>query len=242
MFSVLLGLGPRDRSLAIGVGAAALLTSVLAAARPSPQSTGLLARAAAHARQAGRSSETLTLSDGGGDLAVGLPDVLKVYSVVVATPVRGSDSPVAVTADNIYTWHVLRVDQTLTRRTPGPAECGEEVPGRPALKAGEMAVPVLGGTTVIDGISITILAPGLEVTLDSGSSYLLIGSRCQDGVLRLPHGGLDTFAVMPDGRFSQSGESSTAFRRAVFASGSVGAITDLIRQLGGFNSVAGGLR
>jgi hypothetical protein len=160
---------------------------------------GDLARAAADAKAQGlRSITTSYVFDENGSQSP-LADLLNDSFVIAATPVAGPAAQ-STTRDYILTWHVLTVLYAFSVPRSRPAEECPQPPGTLAVRPGQVAVPVVSGTHVIDGVEITMKSNEGSIGFDGGVVHLLMTLRCVGGVVTLPQGQANVFVIDSQGR------------------------------------------
>ena len=102
-----------------------------------------------------------------------LDGFLRAYATVLATPVGAS----VQTTDNyyVYTWHFFHVLRILAQ-PPSPSVPGCRVSPPRALAADEIAIPLVAGTAVIEGVAITMDSDESHATFKPGQQYLFLVS------------------------------------------------------------------
>jgi hypothetical protein len=181
---------------------AAMTISACGPARHTEPRRGSLAEYAKQAKREGRSSTTVTeLFDEYGSES-NLDDLLGIYSALLVIPARISALQ-TVEDEYIHTWHVFRVLQVLSSRSvPAPPAfpgCRLPLPAQLSLESAEVAVPVAGGTAVIDDVIVRMETNAWN-PVEPGQHYLLLAIMCPGGVVILPMGGPEVFDVTPNGR------------------------------------------
>jgi len=97
------------------------------------------------------------------------------------------------------------------------------------LAVGLLAIPRLGGTTLIDGVHTTVTTAQASVHWRPSGRYLVIGNRCRD-TLVLPQGELDIFDVDTHGRLTYSlGEVRYPFAREIVEAASISRLSEILR-------------
>jgi hypothetical protein len=132
------------------------------------------------------------------------PQFLREFTIV---HVKGSTQTVqTVTADDIVTWRLLHVEDTLFEgKTPrGGSVCSQFSWTGQAVDKKTLAFAVRGGSTVIDGVTITADFPETRLVLDDSSDYLLFGELCAGRMFRLGYDGAEAFRILPDGTIGPS--------------------------------------
>lgn len=119
------------------------------------------------------------LSPDGEERLPSLESLLRKSAVYVATATR-IDVLKEVIESDIYTWQVLRVEQTLA--SAAPLKGCHALPASVHLEPGEIAVPMLGGTAVIEGVTVS-LTSSTPSTLKEGQRYLAVGDACGKNVV-----------------------------------------------------------
>jgi hypothetical protein len=160
------------------------------------QDAGTLVVKAHEARRLGKFSLDLGyLPDRPAD--EGFAVVRREFSFVIAT--RTSAPPLVVAdRDFIFTWHVMRLERTLSERS-AQSRCPLGLPKGVHLDKGEVAVPVLGGTVKVEGVLVTTTSRAPQPAFENGGRYLLIGSSCPDRAMDLPYGDSSVIPVGRDG-------------------------------------------
>ena len=157
-----------------------------------------------------------------------LDEILKGTSVFVVEPVR-SPAAQSVTQGEIYTWHVVRVLEVLSLGSAATHDrC--QPPSDLTVAPDELAIPALHGTTVIDGISVTMHS-NRSFYLDAGQRYLVIAKRCGTDVATLPQGPRNIFGIDDHGRVLAIPEQYPAsFREEMIAIGTVSGLARRLRR------------
>lgn len=153
-----------------------------------------------------------------------LDTVLSASSVLVATPLN---SWVEVTRDHIVTWQRFRVERWLSER-PFDPECS----GRRSAEPSDGVVLGLDkGTAVVEGIEVR------EVTMEHiefarGKTYLLLVSRCPNGIVGIPHLENAAFEVSEAGAISLPpfGNGNAPYVRQIMQLGTVDALHDYVTR------------
>jgi hypothetical protein len=158
-----------------------------------------LAEYAAEAKAKGKATIEVTASS--GELKVITPpdQWLSVSSVILANPMRLSGME-TVLPYTVLTWNVFTIVQTL-KKDPGPEPSGcsrFEQPSQLTLEPNEIAVPLEGGTALIDGVTIKIVRRDSATRFKLDQQYLLIGRSCKPRILLLAAPESGAYRVIPD--------------------------------------------
>jgi len=190
----------------------------LCISQPQAQAVASIADFAAKAKASGRTSASIEQHS--GESLLQLRSVINRASVFV---VRATGKPPlpTTTTFNIWTWYTVRIDDTLRRRPPTARACRDIPPVRPSVGAGEAALQTLGGTAIVDGVSVTLNAPVFGVSIPRFVRMLIFVDSCPADVFQLPQGGLDIFTVEPDGKLASEADSPYPFRTEILRLGSV---------------------
>jgi hypothetical protein len=106
-------------------------------------------------------------------------------ALVVPTPAAPVQS-----ADDfyIYTWRSFRAVRMLSERPSAPwVTCRLRAPRTLTIAPGEIAVRVVAGTTVVNGVSVTMDGPEAHLAFKPGQQYVMIVNVCPEQVAILPH-------------------------------------------------------
>jgi hypothetical protein len=119
--------------------------------------------------------------------------VLNGLTVLVVRSVQSkgvSLEPSAAHPDRIVTWHELSIERTLASGTALPADQCYRVPDGLQGSAGNVLLGELGGTAVVDGVTIKQDIPQFGLVEPTGGRYVVIGHPCprQGFVLDDPRG------------------------------------------------------
>ena len=196
-----------------------------ARARAEP---GSLAYSAKEAKRQGKQAITIRhIFDEIGSEAP-LDGFLRAYATVLATPVGAS----VQTTDKyyVYTWHFFHVLRILAQ-PPSPSVPGCHVLPPRALVADEIAIPLVAGTAVIEGVAITMDSDESHATFKPGQQYLFLSIRCPSGVALLLQGRLDIFEVMPDGRIVVPTTPWFRYMQDVMKLGTIDRLTEQLKAL-----------
>ncbi len=175
----------------------AIVGATACACGPEPDSLRGMAR---QAKRQGKTAITFRHHEDERGAASHLDDLLRSESVVLATP--ADPASIQVTEKfYIYTWHVFRVLRVLAQPPPRSSLGCDAAPPR-HLTEHEIAIPLGGGTAVVDDVSITMESNDSDVTFERGREYLFLATLCANGVTLLSQGGADVFGVTPDGHIT----------------------------------------
>lgn len=208
---------------------AALTISLALACSRGPGELGYIAASVREARQRGLIATTGTVN-APYEPAESLQEVLAQYTVSTLTVAKVS-ALTTQTADDITTWHSVRIDQVLWEPPVTSAQpCFAEWPESLARPSGVL-FPVFGGTVTIEGVRVTLRSrlDAVWPTFSPGSQYLVFGTVCQSGRVQLTHGPEDTFALSPSGDIRPSGRTSL-FAQEVGRFGSVASLRNYLQQ------------
>jgi hypothetical protein len=167
------------------------------------QDRGSLVIQALRAKQLGKASLELTVTlDRPVDER--FDSIKSEWSFFVAT--RTTRPPIAVAGpDFIYTWHILRLERSLSAPAASQRACGGDVPKVVQLEAGEIAVPVLGGAATVEGVAVTMTSRTAQASFEVGRRYLFIGALCPGQVASLPYADSSVIPVSSVGTIGPSG-------------------------------------
>jgi hypothetical protein len=149
---------------------------------------------------------------------------LRSSTVVLAKPVRVAAAQ-TVLIDTIVTWHVFEAVETLNKPSvPAPWACSRWQPSTELrLEANEIAVPLEGGSALVDGVTIRILRHDSTTQFRLDEQYLLVGSTCSNQILPLPAVIDAVYRVQPGGTLSNT-ESVTYLAAFILSFGSVNGV------------------
>jgi hypothetical protein len=168
----------------LALTAVALIAACGRDSQPPPSS--YLAKTAAAAKAQNRPSSTIRYTDEPIVDVSGLDSILQTYSTITATP---STVVVKASDDRIYSWYLLTKVQHLSRRPPALREyCGMDIPPQLRRQTGDVVLPLLQGSVVIDGVAIHAESFQSNIELQTGATYLLFILECDNGVAALPIG------------------------------------------------------
>jgi hypothetical protein len=176
---------------------ACVVTLFLSACRGQPYS-GPLADYVRRAKQEHRTSTSF------GELYEptyeSLRDLLTKYSLVVVTPLRVNAAQTVANA-GIQSWTVFRLVEVVVNRPTSAERCRWPLPSSLSLKSGELAFVRSGGSTTIDGVTITMNTNAF-LPEDSTRNYLVVAVTCPNGVAysALPISEESVFEITPQGR------------------------------------------
>lgn len=201
--------------------AAALVVCTFGCRKQTATQNDDLARSAKEARRAGKTATTLRyiLDESGTEGA--LDDFLRTSSVVIVT--RAAPQPIQTIDEGyLYTWHVLHVLRILSQRPPFPRDgCELAKPPRLPVNSNEIAIPLVAGTAIVDGVAVTMDSNESHITFESGKSYLLLARVCPNGVARLPQGAADVFQINDGGRIASVDSPQFNFMKELLSFGTV---------------------
>ena len=127
-----------------------------------------------------RGSTTLVISEGSSDEERPTVDqLLRQGSLVILTSVGTSPIAQRVIESGVLSWYTFRIEQTLTPKQENRWACGGPPPEIPPMRSGDIALQFFGGTTVVDGITITFKNHWAFVPKEGGR-YLAIVTHCSD--------------------------------------------------------------
>ena len=194
------------RSAAIAVIAAAVMFGVWSnvlqrtPAQDEPAAPGTFRSYAQGARKRGQTSTTVRPLIDEYDDSQSLNEVLAERSVFLVVLSRLAARTDVLPAD-MQTWHIFTVEQSLSQR---PQDAGAHCAGfaHVATAPNEVAIAFAGGTTTIDGVSVT-MDPEPSYPLHVGERYLVFGDLCfGTRTFLLSHGLPDLFVVSKSGALS----------------------------------------
>lgn len=189
-------------ALKFGVRMLCVVAAVIACAcQAEPDSLAYIAK---EAKQQGKKAITIRHIADEIDYGTHLDNLLRVHTTLLATP---ADPPTIQTIDKygVYKWNFFRVLRILAQpRSQSNSGC-DMSPPRPLSRAGdEIAIRLVAGTALIDGVAITMDTDESEATFKPSRQYLFLAMLCPDGVAILPQGRVDIFDVSADGRIAAS--------------------------------------
>ena len=127
-----------------------------------------------------RGSTNLVISEGSGDHEKPTADqLLRQGSLVILMSVGTSPIAQRVIESGVLSWYTFRIEQTLTPKRENRWACGGPPPEIPPLRSGDIALQFFGGTTVVEGVSITFKDHWGFVPIDGGR-YLAIVTHCSN--------------------------------------------------------------
>lgn len=215
------------RRLVRGAGIFAAVSVSACASEPRP---GTLAAYAHEAKRAGRTStafvEAPELTEGD------LDDLVRPYSVVVASPVNLRAATTS-TETAIFTWSIFRVEEVITRRDVSSyLRCNLTRPQQVKLGSHEVAIPRVGGTVTVDGVSVTQRGGWESRTLDPTRRYVFLAVMCPDAVMGLPLDGEELFEVSSTGRITSVYGARADWQRQMEALGTLSALIAYLKKAG----------
>lgn len=158
---------------------------------------GHLVRAAAAAKQQGKSAATIDYFEENARRTSSLAQALKQDSYM--TGVATATQQVEVVADEIRTWFVFDRVRHVAGVTTQSARCGIVPPATLKVGARQTAVPLRIGAADVNGVRLTMQGPHSQITVRPGQEYLLVGESCAGSVLRPTHGEFSIFNVDSSG-------------------------------------------
>jgi hypothetical protein len=174
-----------------------------------------------HARSRGQGLENITLEQSSSfDGLAPLAERLHQRTITAVTPVRLGVAQ-SILPSSIYTWHILRVDRRLSGRIDvAPVGCDGAPPSIPDLQENEIAVQFYGGSTVVDGFTLTFKdtqtpKPSL------GQRYLAFLTHCSRSAAGLRDGPFGWFELDPNGAISSPYGMTNPEIAAVVAFGTI---------------------
>jgi hypothetical protein len=166
-------------------------------------------------------------------LSLAFPDDwLRASAVVVARPAR-LEAQQTVLPNNIVTWNVFKILRTLkTSWKPDPSGC-HLWPRPPSLQlaSDELAVPLEGGSAVIDGVTVRLLRTDPNTPFDLQGEYLLIAPTCLGHTLPIPGPNSSVYRILPDGQLMNKAPDDFELAYFVRSLGSVNAVQNYISRL-----------
>jgi len=160
--------------------------------------SGDVRKAADEARSQGKNQATMQLfiRDVGTDHS--FDRAIDEFSVVVVRPLRLSAA--TTTLNSIRTWHVFRVIETVSRRSPSPDDCEAYVPPSSVpVNTDEVAIELFAGSVDVAGVKVTMDTLHSLVKFEPDQTYVLIGALCQARTLQLAFGPYGVYQISPNG-------------------------------------------
>lgn len=126
--------------------------------------------------------------------------ILNSFSVFLVRP-RALNAATTFVGDYMSTWHTMEVVRELDLRPISHlGGCDIKLPPGVRLAQDEIAVALNGGTTVVDGVSITeVSRSDPALVLAAHKRYLFVGLKCESGLAIMPYGAADFVEVSDDG-------------------------------------------
>ncbi len=191
-----------------------------------------VAAAVAEAKREGRIHVMLDV-DAVEELDDTLENLAASYSFLTLSPTRAAVRTTA-TDTSLITWSTFRVNDTLSERSASPSDCPVTPPPDLRIREQEIFIPVLGGTTVIEGVTVT-QPMSTRLPEDSTRTYVLFGVQCPKRVFRLPLGRMEFFEILPSGKLTYVGQQlafgrKLQFQREIEALGTLDALRNYLRQ------------
>jgi hypothetical protein len=196
--------------------------------RPLP---GGLAKAAKDAKSRGSKTATVRLDLDENGTEGPLDDHLRKDSIIMVA--LSDANPVQVTGvDAIRTWHSFRLLRVFAKRAcqrfddPCPT-----VPRELSIAVDQIAVPLLEGTAIVDGVAITMDSSESHVTFKPNQQYLMLSIMCPEGVVLLPQGRRDIFEVTETGHILATTNPQFPFMKGLLDLGTTDRLSERLRQL-----------
>jgi hypothetical protein len=163
------------------------------------------------------------------------PSLAEVLNSSAALLVTATRLNAIVTTENTFvTWNVFSVDREIGPQTRRPAECFNPPPPSLRLASREIAVGLLGGVKVVDGVTVTWGSLDRDLALEPGGKYLLLGVRCSDHEVLTRPSGYGFAAIGASGQLgplaSQSPSTYPRFFKELMALGTVDALAGRVRD------------
>ena len=156
-----------------------------------------------------------------------LDSLLAHFSVVVATASRPK-ALVLPHVSSISTWNVFDDVEVLSHR---PVPSNIDCPPSPAglkLEAGDVAIPVGGGTVVVDGVAITIRYTGMMPR--KSARYLFLAVECSESVVAAPLYGDEAFELR-DSRLVSTTGARFGYQREMEALGTIDGVKKYLASM-----------
>jgi hypothetical protein len=160
-----------------------------------------------------------------------LTELLRTLSTVLVVP---TDAPLVqgTDAQYVYTWRSFRIIQVLAKRALQPHyRCAGSLPRRLSLASDEVAIPLVEGTALVDGVAVTMDSSESHVTFKPGQQYLMLAFMCPGGVVVLPQGHRDIFEVTTNGRIVSTAEPQSRFMEELLDLGTIDHLVDGLRRV-----------
>lgn len=117
--------------------------------------------------------------------SMGLRDLLSDASMVVVEVSRPAVFQ-QVERDWIWTWHVAGLREALVEHRRPATSC-RPIPRSVQLDSSQVSIPLLGGSTVLRGVTVRFQGPLSHFEFEQGRVFLIIGTLCNGGVLMPVH-------------------------------------------------------
>ena len=165
----------------------------------------------------------------GSDSDASLEERARRSSVVVLSLVRPAIAQ-TVSSPGLWTWHAFRIEQALSDASKAPTKSScLGSPDLTTLQAGEVAVLMYGGTSVVDGFKVTF-TNGWSFNEIASPRYLAFLAFCAERGAYISDGPSAWLHVDDQGRFIPSGRTSPAVKQVEEMS-TVSALSQWLRSL-----------
>lgn len=134
------------------------------------------------AKQQGRHEASLRVPiEPHSDSLKSLDEVLRLYSIALGTAIQ--PPRLQILPNTLVTWYRFVIREWMSHQ-PVPAEsCNSQPPKELRLARGEMALALVGGRLIYQGVSLDVEGPYSDAVIDGGSRYLLFVHECEHGVV-----------------------------------------------------------
>jgi hypothetical protein len=217
-------------SLHIAVSACAMLSLAIFCSRP-PQIGPSIRSAVQQAKKQGRTTATLSVTDSDIGAGVTFDAIVRVYSTFVAMPVG---TPVTtISDDSIRTWYSFRLIDSISILPPAPSfpSCPQAVPPSLSPPRDRMFLPLLRGSALVDGVTVTVDSREARMSFTPGERYLFFAQVCPNRSFLLPYGQAVVFDVDFADRLTVHGRSPAPFLNDVRALGTLSQFRARVRSL-----------
>ena len=150
-----------------------------------------------------------------GQAIVPLAERLRHSVLAVVTPTRVNVAQ-TILASDLYSWHVLRIEQLLSARVLRYPDSCRGTPELPPMGRDEVAVQIYGGETVVEGVTL-VFTNGLQPRV-VGRRYLTFLTYCSDSITAVPQGESAWFDLDSQGAIMSSSAHPTAKEVVAFGS------------------------
>ena len=150
---------------------------------------------------------------GGTSPSTTLDKALSFYSLVIAQPIQ---QETFAGDDQIVTWYKFRIlERLVTQEHPACKGCDPLAPPRelPLQSADEFVAAMIGGSVVIDGVTVSMASRLPKLKL--GSSYLLFISKYTTGAAEIGAGPDGVFELDSNGNLRPLRKSSHPMHRDI---------------------------